>query len=43
LFSYIQDLVGFISLATGFSPMLMVLLPIIGSALLGGYLIKRQM
>lgn len=43
LFSYVQDLVGFISLATGFSPMLMVLLPIIGSALLGGYLIKRQM
>ena len=43
LFSYIQDLVGFISLATGFSPMLMVLLPIIGSAALGGYLIKRQM
>jgi lipopolysaccharide export system permease protein len=43
LFSYIQDLVGFVSLATGFSPMLMVLLPIIGSALLGGYLIKRQM
>ncbi|MDN5666000.1 MAG: LPS export ABC transporter permease LptG [Psychrobacter sp.] len=43
LFSYVQDLVGFVSLATGFSPMLMVLLPIIGSALLGGYLIKRQM
>ncbi|MBP2279612.1 lipopolysaccharide export system permease protein [Psychrobacter sp. PL19] len=43
LFSYIQDLVGFISLATGFSPLLMVLLPIIASALLGGYLLKRQM
>ncbi|MGP4712767.1 MULTISPECIES: LPS export ABC transporter permease LptG [unclassified Psychrobacter] len=43
LFSYLQDLVGFISLATGFSPMLMVLLPIIGSAALGVYLIKRQM
>ena len=43
LFSYIQDLVGFISLATGFSPLLMVLLPILGSAALGFYLIKRQM
>ncbi len=43
LFSYIQDLVGFVSLATGFSPLLMVLLPIIGSAALGGYLLKRQM
>lgn len=43
LFSYIQDLVGFVSLATGFSPLLMVLLPIIGSAILGGYLLKRQM
>lgn len=43
LFSYIQDLVGFVSLATGFSPFLMVLLPVIGSALLGFYLLKRQM
>lgn len=43
LFSYIQDLVGFISLATGFSPLLMVLLPIIGSALLGVYLLKQKM
>ena len=43
LFSYVQDLVGFVSLATGFSPLLMVLLPIIGSAALGFYLIKRQM
>lgn len=43
LFSYVQDLVGFISLATGFPPFLMVLLPIIGSAILGGYLLKRQM
>lgn len=43
LFSYVQDLVGFVSLATGFSPMLMVILPIIGSAILGGYLLKRQM
>lgn len=43
LFSYIQDLVGFVSLATGFSPFAMVLLPIIISAVLGGYLLKRQM
>ena len=43
LFSYVQDLVGFVSLATGFSPLLMVLLPIIASAALGGYLLKRQM
>lgn len=43
LFSYVQDLVGFVALATGFSPMLMVLLPILGSAALGFYLIKRQM
>ncbi|WLP94603.1 LptF/LptG family permease [Psychrobacter sp. M13] len=43
LFSYLQDLVGFISLATGFSPMLMVILPIIASTILGIYLLKRQM
>ncbi len=43
LFSYIQDLVGFVSLATGFSPFVMVLLPIIISAVLGCYLLKRQM
>ena len=43
LFSYVQDLVGFVSLATGFSPMLMVIIPIIASAILGGYLLKRQM
>lgn len=43
LFSYVQDLVGFISLATGFSPLLMVLLPIIASTAAGAYLIKRQM
>lgn len=43
LFSYVQDLVGFVSLATGFSPVLMVILPIIASAMLGGYLLKRQM
>ena len=43
LFSYLQDLVGFVSLATGFSPLLMVLLPIIASTILGSYLLKRQM
>lgn len=42
LFSYIQDLVGFISLSTGFSPFIMVMLPIIISALLGIYLIKTK-
>lgn len=42
LFSYIQDLTSFVSLATGASPLLMVLLPIVASALLGFYLIKRQ-
>lgn len=42
LFSYIQDLTSFVSLATGVSPLLMVLLPILGSAALGLYLIKRQ-
>ena len=43
LFSYLQDLVGFVSLATGVSPLLMVILPIIASTLLGFYLLKRQM
>lgn len=42
VFSYIQDLVGFVSLSTGFSPFLMVLLPIIVSAGLGWYLIQRK-
>lgn len=41
-FNYLQDLVGFISLSTGFSPFIMVLLPIIVSALVGIYLIKRK-
>ncbi|WP_227428968.1 LPS export ABC transporter permease LptG [Psychrobacter sp. I-STPA6b] len=41
-FSYLQDLSGFVALATGVSPLLMVILPIIASALLGLYLIKRQ-
>ena len=43
LFSYLQDLVGFVSLATGVSPLLMVILPIIASTMLGFYLLKRQM
>lgn len=43
LFSYLQDLVGFIALATGVSPLIMVILPIIASAALGLYLLKRQM
>lgn len=42
LFDYIQDLTSFVALATGASPLLMVLLPIIGSAMLGLYLLKRQ-
>lgn len=42
IFSYLQDLVGFISLSTGFSPFFMVLLPIIASAALGVYLIKTK-
>lgn len=43
LFSYLQDLVSFVSLATGVSPLLMVILPIIASTILGFYLLKRQM
>ncbi len=43
LFSYLQDLVGFVSLATGVSALLMVILPIIASTILGLYLLKRQM
>lgn len=42
VFSYIQDLVGFISLSTGISPFVMVLLPIVVSAGLGLYLIQRK-
>ncbi len=40
LFSYIQDLVGFVSLSTGWSPLLMVLLPIIASTIFGVGLLK---
>lgn len=43
LFSYLQDLVGFIALATGIAPLIMVILPIVASAALGLYLLKRQM
>lgn len=42
VFSYLQDLVGFISLSTGVSPFLMVLLPIIASGLLGLYLLNKK-
>lgn len=42
LFSYAQDLVGFVALASGFSPLIMVLLPILGVAVLGLVLIARK-
>lgn len=42
-FSYMQDLVGFISLATGISPLLMVLIPIIASGLFGWWLLNKRM
>ena len=42
IFSYLQDLVGFVSLSTGLSPFGMVILPIIASAMLGVYLIKTK-
>lgn len=42
VFSYIQDLVGFISLSTGISPFIMVMLPIVVSAGLGWYLVQRK-
>lgn len=40
LFSYMQDLVGFIALSTAWSPFLMVLLPIVASAIFGVGLLK---
>nr|WP_188211238.1 MULTISPECIES: LPS export ABC transporter permease LptG [Psychrobacter] len=43
LFSYLQDLVGFVALAANLSPLIMVILPIVASAALGLYLLKRQM
>lgn len=42
VFSYIQDLVGFVSLSTGISPFVMVALPIVVSAGLGLYLLQRR-
>lgn len=42
LFSYAQDLAGFISLATNTSPLIMVLLPIILGALVGFYLLNKK-
>lgn len=42
LFSYLQDLVGYVALATGVSPLLMVLLPMIAISILGMYLLDRQ-
>ncbi len=41
-FSYMQDLAGFISLTIAWSPLLMVLLPIIASGLLGVWLLVRR-
>lgn len=42
LFSYLQDLVGYVALTTGVSPLLMVLLPMIAISILGMYLLDRQ-
>lgn len=42
LFSYLTDLVGFVSLATGFSPFIMALLPIIISAGVGVWLLNKK-
>ena len=42
LFSYLQDLVGYVALATGVSPLLMVLLPMIAISILCMYLLDRQ-
>lgn len=42
LFSYLQDLVGYVALATGVSPLLMVLMPIVAISVLGMYLLERQ-
>lgn len=42
LFSYLQDLVGYVALATGVSPLLMVLLPMTAISILGMYLLDRQ-
>ncbi|WP_066802894.1 LPS export ABC transporter permease LptG [Moraxella oblonga] len=42
LFSYLTDLVGFVSLATGFSPFIMALLPIVISAGVGVWLLNKR-
>lgn len=42
LFSYLTDLVGFVALATGLSPMLMAFLPIVLSTLAGVYLLNKK-
>lgn len=42
LFSYAQDLAGFVALATGLSPLAMVLLPILGVAVLGVVMIAKK-
>lgn len=42
LFSYVQDLSGFIALATAAPPMAMVLLPVVVSAALGLYLLFKK-
>ncbi len=42
LFSYLTDLTGFVALATGISPLLMAVLPIIISAVAGIYLLQRR-
>ena len=42
LFSYLSDLSGFVALATGWSPLIMALLPVLISFVAGWYLLKRQ-
>lgn len=42
LFSYLMDLSGFIALATSLSPLVMVLLPIVISALIGAFLLNQK-
>lgn len=42
LFSYLTDLTGFIALATTVSPLPMVLLPIVATAMIGLYLLAKK-
>lgn len=42
LFHYLQDLVGFVAIATTWSPLLMVLFPILISGMFGFYLLNKQ-